>query len=202
MQDALDSVRQFHEKMGLAIGDPRNPNLDQDRELRLDLIGEEFGELLVAMGGHKSVPNPEYVSPEETPDVPELELVPFESREEQHLAVADALGDLSYTVAGAALAWGIPLGEIFDEIHRSNMTKSPSEKREDGKVLKGQGYSPPDLKTAWNDAAAFEDFMEQHEQEPPACSCEDDEPTQVHKAAPRHIDRETAASHHLTGYGD
>ena len=59
--------------------------------------------------------------------------------------VADALGDLAYVVYGAALAYGIDLGPVLEEIHRSNMSKAVGLKREDGKVEKGDGWTPPDL---------------------------------------------------------
>ena len=61
------------------------------------------------------------------------------------VAVADALGDLAYVVYGAALAYGIDLGPVLEEIHRSNMSKAVGQKREDGKVEKGDGWTPPDL---------------------------------------------------------
>jgi len=38
--------------------------------------------------------------------------------------VADAIADLAYVVIGAAVSHGIDLQPIFDEVHRSNMTKS------------------------------------------------------------------------------
>lgn len=63
--------------------------------------------------------------------------------------IADALGDLLYVVIGAALEYGLPLPEIFAEIHRSNMTKLGADGkpvlREDGKVLKGPRYDAPCL---------------------------------------------------------
>lgn len=60
--------------------------------------------------------------------------------------VADALADLLYVVIGSALQWGIPLERVLAEVHRSNMTKTAGDKRADGKILKGPGYSPPDLR--------------------------------------------------------
>ena len=63
---------------------------------------------------------------------------------------ADALGDLLYVTYGTAVQMGIPIDEVFAEIHRSNMTKLDENGkpifREDGKVLKGPNFQPPDLK--------------------------------------------------------
>lgn len=62
--------------------------------------------------------------------------------------VADALGDIDYLTQGAAVLQGIPLYEVFCEIHRSNMTKVSGGvviKRDDGKILKPSSYEAPDL---------------------------------------------------------
>ena len=63
--------------------------------------------------------------------------------------VADALADLLYVVYGAALTFGIPIRQVFAEVHRSNMTKLDDEGhpiyREDGKVMKGPNFVPPEL---------------------------------------------------------
>lgn len=65
------------------------------------------------------------------------------------VGVADAIADLLYVVYGAALTFGIPVREVFTEVHRSNMTKLGDDGvpvyREDGKVLKGPNFSPPQL---------------------------------------------------------
>ena len=61
------------------------------------------------------------------------------------IQIADAIGDLLYVTFGAALAYGIPIEEVFTEIHRSNMTKS-TEKNEFGKSIKGD-YSPADIES-------------------------------------------------------
>jgi len=61
--------------------------------------------------------------------------------------IADAIGDLLYVVLGTAAAYGLDSQGIFDEIHRSNMTKFiDGYQRADGKYCKGPSWTPPDLK--------------------------------------------------------
>lgn len=66
--------------------------------------------------------------------------------------VADALGDLIYVIYGMALELGIPLSRVLDEIQASNLSKLGADGqpiyREDGKVLKGPDYFPPDISRA------------------------------------------------------
>ena len=66
------------------------------------------------------------------------------------VAILDALADLIYVVAGTAVEFGLPLPEAFDEVHRSNMSKSRSD---EGFRDKGPDYTPPDiagvLKESW-----------------------------------------------------
>lgn len=89
------------------------------RELRLELIREEYEELEEAI---------------ENKDMHE---------------VADALTDLLYVVYGAGHAFGIDLDECFLEVHQSNMSKlGPDGKaiyREDGKVMKSKNFFAPDF---------------------------------------------------------
>ena len=65
--------------------------------------------------------------------------------------IADALGDQLYILCGTILKHGMQdvIQDVFDEIHRSNMSKlGPDGKpilREDGKILKGDGYFKPNL---------------------------------------------------------
>lgn len=69
--------------------------------------------------------------------------------DEDPVEMADALGDIVYLCYGAAIEMGIDLDAVIREIHRSNMTKlGPDGKplyRDDGKVLKGPDYEPPQI---------------------------------------------------------
>lgn len=66
--------------------------------------------------------------------------------------IADALGDQMYILFGTILRHGLQhkIFEIFDEIHRSNMSKLDADGkpifREDGKVLKSELYFRPDIR--------------------------------------------------------
>lgn len=66
-------------------------------------------------------------------------------------AVAKELADLLYVVYGSAIEFGIPIDEVFDEVHRSNMSKlgpnGEAEVRGDGKILRGKYYSPADVRS-------------------------------------------------------
>lgn len=61
--------------------------------------------------------------------------------------IADALADLKYVVFGTDLTYGIPADTIFDEVHRSNMTKDIKQRGPgDLKVQKGVLYEAPRIR--------------------------------------------------------
>jgi predicted HAD superfamily Cof-like phosphohydrolase len=68
------------------------------------------------------------------------------------VGVADALSDLLYVVLGTYIAHGLQdaAEELFNEVQRSNMSKLDRRGepiyRPDGKVLKSELFSEPDLK--------------------------------------------------------
>ena len=117
----FEKVREFHEAFGLdnnvkpTVLDPKL------LLLRMDLIYEEVGEL-------------------------DYEL--FQDKTEFDKA-AKELADILYVTYGTAAVLGIDLDKAFDAVHKSNMSKlGPDGKpiyREDGKVLKGPNYQPPDM---------------------------------------------------------
>ncbi len=147
--DALNKVAEFHKTFNAPIlPTPAIPGADRTN-LRISLLQEELNELKEAI---------------EQNDLVEI---------------ADALCDLQYVLSGAVLEFG--LGEkfvsLFNEVHRSNMSKACSNQEEveetllfyknkgeaaysqqsgektnvhrstDHKVLKNKFYSPADLQT-------------------------------------------------------
>ncbi len=95
---------------------PDAPTFDFDVELRLNLIDEEFAELKAAVA---------------TGDMAEF---------------VDAVCDLLYVVHGIALVAGIHhVQPFFEEVHTTNMAKVGGKVRADGKILKPEGWQPPDI---------------------------------------------------------
>ena len=113
-------VKEFHKAFNLPIKSrPKLPSMPE-RELRGKLLTEEFRE---------------YIEAEHDNDI---------------IEIADALADIIYIVCGTAISYGIPLNKVFKEVHRSNMAKLVDGKalyREDGKVIKPEGWTPPDIAT-------------------------------------------------------
>jgi predicted HAD superfamily Cof-like phosphohydrolase len=89
--------------------------------LYMNLVMEEYKELILAFGNRDMV------------------------------EIADACADLKWVIEGLEHTLQIPQQAVWDEVARSNLAKiSPSgkvEKREDGKVLKPEGWTPPDIKS-------------------------------------------------------
>lgn len=64
------------------------------------------------------------------------------------IEVADGIADLVWVLMGLASSVGIPFDQVWDEVRASNMSKVVDGKllkREDGKVLKPEGYFRPDI---------------------------------------------------------
>jgi predicted HAD superfamily Cof-like phosphohydrolase len=115
----FSDVKDFHVFFERRVGEYPELPDAADMELRLLLIWEEYDELRLA---------------HEAADIVE---------------VADAIADLIYVACGMAVAYGIPLDAVWDEVHGSNMRKVDDNGRpifrEDGKVLKPAGWKGPDI---------------------------------------------------------
>jgi predicted HAD superfamily Cof-like phosphohydrolase len=107
---------------------------------------------------HETFQHPVRTYPDAAPDEWELRYALIAEELEEYfqaaqagdvVEIADALADLIYVVFGAALAHGIPIEEVFYEVHESNMSKLTNDgkvlRREDGKILKSDQYRPPDV---------------------------------------------------------
>lgn len=124
MKEELRKVKEFHEIFGLKDRILDNPSQisEDDWQLRFSLMEEE---------------NAEYLEACSKDDIVEI---------------ADALGDQLYILCGTILAHGMGdiIVNIFNEIHRSNMSKLDEDGnpiyREDGKIMKGPNYFKPNFK--------------------------------------------------------
>ena len=79
--------------------------------------------------------------------------------EEDRLAfivkLADDIVDAVYVIDGLSNLFGLPREELFEAVHKSNMEKAQKDKegnlivmrRADGKILKPEGWQPPNLKS-------------------------------------------------------
>ena len=122
MKNKINAVQDFHDAFGLGVRHTPTANLaPKTLQLRYDLMKEE---------------NEEYLEAALNNDLVE---------------VADALGDMLYILCGTIIEHGLQdkIEAVFAEIQRSNMSKLGVDGqpiyREDGKVMKGPNYSPPDL---------------------------------------------------------
>jgi predicted HAD superfamily Cof-like phosphohydrolase len=118
----LEQVTEFHETYGLSVHPAPDLSCETTKALRINLLQEELNELKEALANN---------------DV---------------LETLDALIDLQYVLDGAFLSFGLQQVKeaAFAEVHRSNMSKlgedgQPIRRPEDGKVMKGPNYTPPDL---------------------------------------------------------
>ena len=121
-----DAVKAFT----LAMGQPVGEDITKDYELmklRFNLVGEECNEVLQECS---------WVDAYDVPVVNKADLT-------------KELADLLYVTYGFAVTFGLPIDEVFERVHRSNMSKLGDDGtplyREDGKVLKGPNYEPPKL---------------------------------------------------------
>lgn len=125
---------------------------DEERLLRSRLVVEEALEFAEAMGVKVTgIADELHEHNAHTVQV-ELSGAPLDVVE-----AADALADLTYVTEGSAWTLGVPLDDVFREVHRSNMAKADPVTGKpnvspDGKVLKPEGWTPPDVRGVLQEA--------------------------------------------------
>jgi len=126
LHEKIKSVAEFHTVFKIGNADQIKLIDENDYQLRFNLIKEE---------------NEEYLEACKNNDI---------------IEIADALGDQLYILFGTILKHGLEhkIEEVYDEIHRSNMSKLDENGRpiyrEDGKVLKSKLYFKPNIKKILN----------------------------------------------------
>jgi predicted HAD superfamily Cof-like phosphohydrolase len=120
----MNAVKEFHTSFGIDHKSEPTAALDEKTiQLRHRLMAEE---------------NDEYLEAATNNDL---------------IQVADALGDKLYILCGTIISHGLQhkIVEVFEEIHRSNMSKLDVDGkpiyREDGKVMKSELYFLPNIES-------------------------------------------------------
>lgn len=117
----MDDVEMFHVMCGLPVKHTLGFPDDERVALRIRLIDEEINK----------------------------ELFPaIEARD--MVGTADGIADAIYVLCGMALEFGISIEAVWDTVHEANMAKRDPvtgivKHREDGKVLKPEGWKAPDI---------------------------------------------------------
>jgi predicted HAD superfamily Cof-like phosphohydrolase len=117
MTDEQAMVEAFHSKFGILVQTAPMDVNEETKQLRVRLIQEEFDELQEAMATGNLA------------------------------AVAKEMADLLYVTYGTAVSYGIDMEAVFQEVHRSNLSKVGGYKRTDGKWVKPPTYSPADIES-------------------------------------------------------
>lgn len=120
MNKMQEQLREWHKKFGVIVNDTPTIPDKRVRELRIKLMYEELVKELI----------------------PALE-------KDNIIEIADGIADLLYVTIGTAVSYGINIEPIFDEVHRSNMTKlwpdGTVHYNDYGKVIKPETYSPANI---------------------------------------------------------
>lgn len=133
MASNFEQVKEFHETFKLLVNEKPTVPSYASVLLRKKLIVEEYMELMDEM----------------------QEFIATGGVEEINLAnLAKELSDLLYVCYGMAVDFGLPIDEIFAEVHSSNMSKLDENGKviynEAGKVMKSPLYRQADVKKFFN----------------------------------------------------
>lgn len=125
MKELINKVKEFHTVFGL--NESQNYKLNWETyKLRFDLMKEE---------------NEEYY---------------YAATNKNDVEIADALGDQLYVLIGTIIAHGLEdkIEEVFNEIHKSNMSKLDKDGKpvykSSGKVGKSDLFIKPDIQSILN----------------------------------------------------
>lgn len=125
MEKAFQQLWDFHEAFNLSRSTTPHIPEQKVRDLRMRLVREEMQELEEAEADNDLV------------------------------EIADALADIIYVCIGHAVSYGIPMDKVWEEVHKSNMSKLDDNGKpiynEFGKVQKSKNFKAPDIASILND---------------------------------------------------
>lgn len=137
--DVATFMRAFGQKVRTT---PTADITEHERILRVRLVMEEALEFAAAMGFDV------FVEPGHKGEEHDLQLSDTGNGVDL-VEAADAIADILVVTYGSGNTLGIPTADVFHEVHRSNMDKlGPDGQpivREDGKVIKPEGWQKPDI---------------------------------------------------------
>lgn len=128
----MKALKEFHETFA---PDQRADNVFTKTQRRINLILEEYNEVIQALGAYRSVMDSN---------------VPTGNAYSAKAELASELADLLYVVYGTAEEFGIPLDKVFNAIHQANMSKvwddGTVHRNEFGKILKPPNFVKADIR--------------------------------------------------------
>lgn len=151
LSEARHCVEQFHKRIGASIAD--RPQLLAGRPLSASRLGTQVHNLakLAAReseGRDDAVLNRAALALEEMAEW-------LQAHAEGNLtAAADAWADRLYVLLGDAVATGLPIEELFETTHRSNMSKAQGITTGLGKAVKLPGFEQPQIEKALREATS------------------------------------------------
>lgn len=149
----FEHVREFHATFNHPIHtEPTVPDA-KIVKLRLSLILEEFIELTEASVDAEAERAKALLQTLEQAQS-QVKALEQNDLDVDVVEVADALTDINYVTYGAGHCFGVDLDACMQEVQRSNMSKLGEDGKpiynEQGKIMKGPKYSPPDLQKVLN----------------------------------------------------
>lgn len=130
MNKQIEQVLEFHKAFNCPIGEKGTMPDNSLTSLRGTLLWEEAKESWDELESWKMIPN-------------------------NIDKIAKEHADLLYILLGNIITFGLQdkFEEVFNEVHRSNMSKLEEGKpvyRDDGKVIKGKDYTPANIEQVLN----------------------------------------------------
>lgn len=136
-------VRRFHELCDIPNADKPGQITPDRRALRVRLLCEEFCEVLSELMPSKRAKV--WIDDFRAEVTEDCEMYVFDRDRIDLAALAKELADLEVVTVGCAAEFGLPHDQVADLVMDSNDAKAGGPVREDGKVMRPEGWTKPDV---------------------------------------------------------